>query len=109
MYIMPKSSFFHVLSNFVVIFYFPHYCFEFPLTPLSFIQLLPYYFASDLAIIQNSLIGSNGGNRCICKVCAGGAQSNNSVGAQRNCVTMCNSHGLHTLDKTCTVGSTDLR
>ena len=59
----------------------------FPVTLLSFIQLLPYYFASDLAIIQNRLIGSNGGNRCLCKVCAGGAQSNNSVGAQRNCVT----------------------
>ena len=86
MYIMYKSSFFHVLSNFVVILYFSHYCFVFPLTRLSFIQLLPYYFASDLAIIQNSLIGSNGGNRCLCKVCAGGAQS--------NCVTRCDYRGL---------------
>ena len=25
-------------------------------------------FVSDLAIIQNSLIGSNGSNRCLCKV-----------------------------------------
>ena len=92
MYIMRKSSFFHVLGNFVVIFYFSHYCFVFPLTLLSFIQLLPQYFASDLAIIQNSLIGSNGGNRCLCKVCAGGAQTNNSVGAQRNCVTLVDFH-----------------
>ena len=38
-------------------------------------QLLPYSFASDLAIIQNSLIGSNVGNRSHCKVCADGAQS----------------------------------
>ena len=76
MYIMHTSSFFHVMSKFVVIFYFSHYFFVFPLTRLSVIQLLPYYFASDLAIIQNSLIGSNGGNRCLCKVCAGGAQSN---------------------------------
>ena len=74
----------------------------FPLTLLSFNQLLPYYFASDLAIIQNTLIGSNGGNRCLCKVCAGGtqsnnsvgAQSNNSVGAQSNCVTRCDCRGL---------------
>ena len=94
MYIMHKSLFFQVLSNFVVIFYFSHYCFVFPLTRLSFIQLLPYYFASDPAIIQNSLIGSNGGNRCLCKVCAGGAQSNNSVGAQSNCVTRCDYRGL---------------
>ena len=94
MYIMHKSSFFNVLSNFVVIFYFSHYCFVFPLTLLSFSQLLPYYFASDLAIIQNSLIGSNGGNRCPCKVCAGGAQSNNSVGAQSNCVTRFDCRGL---------------
>ena len=91
---MHKSSVFHVLGNFVVIFYFSHYCFVFPLTRLSFIQQLPYYFASDLAIIQNSLIGSNGGNRCFCKVCAGGAQSNNSVGAQSNCVTRCDYRGL---------------
>ena len=62
MYIMQKSSFFHVLSNFVVIFY------------------------------LNSLIGSNGGNRCLCKVCADGAQTNNSVGAQRNCVTVVDFH-----------------
>ena len=48
---MHKSSFFHVLSNVVVIFYFSHDCFVFPL--LSFIQL-----ASDVAIIQISLIGS---------------------------------------------------
>ena len=39
-------------------------------------------------MIQTSLIGSNGGNRCICNVYAGGAQSNNSVGAQRNSVTV---------------------
>ena len=38
-YSMQKSSFFHVLSNFVVMFYFSHYCFVFPLTLLSFIQL----------------------------------------------------------------------
>ena len=62
MYIMHKSSFFHVISIFVVIFYFSHYCFVFQLTLLSFSQLLPYYFASDLAIIQNSLIGSNCNN-----------------------------------------------
>ena len=91
---MHKSSVFHVVGNFVVIFYFSHYCFVFPLTRLTFIQLLPYYFASDLATIQNSLIGSNGGNRCLCKVCAGGAQSNNSVGAQSNCVTRCDYRGL---------------
>ena len=39
-------------------------------------------FALVVAIIRISLIGSNGGNRCLCKVGAGGAQSNNSVGAQ---------------------------
>ena len=82
------------MSIVVVIFYFSHYCFVFQLTLLSFSQLLPYYFASDLAIIQNSLIGSNGGNRCLCKVCAGGEQSNNSVGAQSNCVTRCDCRGL---------------
>ena len=68
-------------AEFFVIFYFSHYCFVFPLALLSFIQLLPYYFASDLAIIQNSLIGSICGNRCLsCNVCVGGAQNNNSVG-----------------------------
>ena len=82
------------MSIVVVIFYFSHYCFVFQLTLLSFSQLLPYYFASDLAIIQNSLIGRNGGNRCLCKVCAGGEQSNNSVGAQSNYVTRCDCRGL---------------
>ena len=74
MNIMHKSSFFHVLSNFVVIFYFSHDLFVFPLTLLSFLQLLPYNnFASDVAIIPINLIGSNGGYRCLCNVCAGGA------------------------------------
>ena len=49
-------------------------------------------FASGVAIIQISLIGSNGGNRCLCNVCAGGAHSNNSVGAQRNSVTVVDFH-----------------
>ena len=31
-------------------------------------------------MIQHSLIGRICGNRCLCKVCAGGEQSNNSVG-----------------------------
>ena len=44
------------------------------------------HFDLDVAIIQISLIGSNGSNRCPCNVCAGGAQSNNSVGAQHNSV-----------------------
>ena len=73
------------MSNCVVVFYFSHDCFVFPLTQLSFIQLLPR-FASDVAIIQISLIGSNCENRCLCNVCVGRAQSNNSVGAQRNSV-----------------------
>ena len=78
------------MSNFVVVFYFSHDCFVFPLTLLSFIQL--NHFASDLAIIQISLIGSNGGNRRLCNVCAGGARSNNPVGAQRNSVTVVDFH-----------------
>ena len=32
--------------------------------------------------------------RCLCKVCAGGAQTNHSVGAQSNCVTRCDCRGL---------------
>ena len=44
------------------------------------------HFASDVAIIKISLIGSNCDDRCLCNVCAGGAQSNNSVGEQRNSV-----------------------
>ena len=65
----------------------------FPLTLLSFIQLLPFtHFASVVAIIHISLIGSNGGNRCSCNVCTDGAQSNNSVGAQRNSVTVVDFH-----------------
>ena len=97
--IMHKSSFFHVLSNFVVIFYFSHYCFVFPLTLLSFIQLLPYYFASDFAIIQNSLIGSNGGNRCLCKVCAGALSSASPgrfPGKRETCVTRKHSGTFYT-------------
>ena len=90
---MRKSSFLHVVSNFVVFFYFSHDCFVFPVTLLGFIQLLPFnHFASDVAIIQISLIGNNGGNRCLCNVCAGGTQSNNSVGAQRNSVTVVDFH-----------------
>ena len=54
----------------------------------------PLVTGLDLEIIKNSLIGNNGGNRCLCKVCAGGAQSNNSVGAQHNCVTRCYCRGL---------------
>ena len=50
------------------------------------------HFSSDVAIIQISLIGSNYDNRCLCNVCAGGAQSNNSVGAQRNSVTVVHFH-----------------
>ena len=37
-------------------------------------------------------IKAYGGNRCLCKVYAGGAQSNNSVGAQRNSVTVVDFH-----------------
>ena len=40
MYIMRKSSFLHVVRNFIVVFYFSHDCFVFPFTLLSFIQLL---------------------------------------------------------------------
>ena len=50
------------------------------------------HFASDVAITQISLIGSNGSHRCLCNVCAGGAQSNSSVGAQCNSVTVVDFH-----------------
>ena len=53
----------HVVSNIVVVFYFSHDCFVFPLTLLS--------FASDVAIIQIGLIGSNGDNRCLCIIITG--------------------------------------
>ena len=64
-------------------------CFHLGPTLLSFMQLC---FASDVAIIQISVTGSNGGKRCLCNVCAGGAQSNNSVEAQRNSVTVVDFH-----------------
>ena len=42
-YITLKASFFHVVSNVVVVFYFSHDCFVFPLKLLllNFIQVLP--------------------------------------------------------------------
>ena len=57
-------------------------------TSLAIIEL--NHFASDVVIIQISLIGGNGGNRCLCRpnVYAGGAQRNHSVETQRNSVTV---------------------
>ena len=49
-------------------------------------------FATDAAIINISLIGSNCDNRCICNVCSGGAQRENTVGAQRNSVNVVDFH-----------------
>ena len=50
------------------------------------------HVSSDIVIIQISLIVSNGGNRCRCNVCDGGAQTNNSVGAHCRRVTVVELH-----------------
>ena len=89
MYITHKSSFFHIVSNFVT-FLMIASCFHSHCSALF--NCYRNHFASDVAINQISLIGNNCDNRCHCNVCADGAQSNNSVGAQRNSVTVVDFH-----------------